>query len=168
LPGTRHIDRSTTVVDWHRINFFYIVLDKVLNELDYRFNASNLTVLKTIRCFMPSFFPQFDSALIKKFVGLYWKPMDLQSTNTNQQRKLDALDRELKAFTDYITMGKFDKLQTMQDVLQLLERDYHDLPMMQALYQIVITIPVSSANPERSFSAMKRILNRLRASMGSQ
>jgi hypothetical protein len=56
----------------------------------------------------------------------------------------------------------------MQDVLQLLERDYHDLPMMQALYQIVITIPVSSANPERSFSAMKRILNRLRASMGSQ
>ncbi|KAH8936654.1 hypothetical protein BDL97_17G096800 [Sphagnum fallax] len=165
---TIHIDRSTTVVDWHRINFFYIVLDKVLNELDYRFNASNLTVLKTIRCFMPSFFPQFDSALIKKFVGLYWKPMDLQSTNTNQQRKLDALDRELKAFTDYITMGKFDKLQTMQDVLQLLERDYHDLPMMQALYQIVITIPVSSANPERSFSAMKRILNRLRASMGSQ
>jgi hypothetical protein len=38
-------------------------------------------------------------------------------TNTNQQRKLDALDRELKAFVDYITMGKFDKLQTMQDVL---------------------------------------------------
>jgi hypothetical protein len=65
-------------------------------------------------------------------------------------------------------MGKFDKLQTMQDVLQLLERDYHDLPMMQVLYQIVITIPVSSTNSERSFSAMKRILHRLRASMGSQ
>ncbi len=94
--------------------------------------------------------------------------MDLQSTNTNHQRKLDALDRELKAFADYITMGKFDKLQTMQDVLQLLELDYHDLPMMQALYQIAITIPVSSASPERSFSAMKRILNRLPASMGSQ
>ncbi|CAM6021391.1 unnamed protein product [Sphagnum balticum] len=61
LPGTRHIDRSTTVINWHRINFFYVVLDKVLNELDYRFNVSNLTVLKTIRCFMPSFFPQFDS-----------------------------------------------------------------------------------------------------------
>ncbi|CAM6012577.1 unnamed protein product [Sphagnum balticum] len=35
LPGTRHIDRSTTVVVWHCINFFYVVLDKVLNELDY-------------------------------------------------------------------------------------------------------------------------------------
>jgi hypothetical protein len=57
LLGTKHIDQSTIVVDWHRINFFYVVLDKVLNELDYRFNASNLTVLKTIRCFMPSFFP---------------------------------------------------------------------------------------------------------------
>jgi hypothetical protein len=117
---------------------------------------------------MPSFFPQFDSALIKEFVGLYWKLMNLQSTNMNQQRKLDALDRELKAFADYITMGKFDKLQIMQDVLQLLERDYHDLPMMQALYRIVITILVSSANPKRSFSTMKHILNRLRASMGSQ
>ncbi len=180
LPGTRHIDRSTTVVDWHRINFFYIVvnwhrinffyivLDKVLNELDYRFNASNLMMLKTICCFMPSFFPQFDSTLIKEFAGLYWKPMDLQSTNMNQQRKLDALDRELKAFANYITMGKFDKLQTMQDVLQLLECDYHDLPIMQALYRIAITIPVSSASPERSCFAMKRILNRLRASMGSQ
>jgi hypothetical protein len=71
LPGTRHIDRSTTVIDWHRINFFYVVLDKVLNKLDYRFNASNLTVLKTIHCFMPSFFPQFDSALIKEFASLY-------------------------------------------------------------------------------------------------
>jgi hypothetical protein len=77
LPRTRHIDRSTTVVDEHRINVFYVVFDKVLNELDYRFNPSNLTVLKTIRCFMPSFFPQFDSALIKEFAGLYWKPMDL-------------------------------------------------------------------------------------------
>jgi hypothetical protein len=113
LPGTKHIDQSTTVIDWHRINVFYVVFDKVLNELDYRFNANNLTVLKTIRCFMPSFFPQFDSALIKEFAGLYWKPMDLQSTNTNQQRKLDALHRELKAFADYITMGKFNKLQTM-------------------------------------------------------
>jgi hypothetical protein len=94
--------------------------------------------------------------------------MDLQSTNTNQQRKLDALDRKLKAFANYITMGKFNKLQTMQDVLQLLERDYHDLPMMQALYRIAITIPVSSANPKRSFSVMKRIINRLRASVGSQ
>jgi hypothetical protein len=56
----------------------------------------------------------------------------------------------------------------MQDVLQLLERDYHDLPMMQALYRIAITIHVSSASSERSFSAMKRILHRLRASMGSQ
>jgi hypothetical protein len=113
LPGTRHIDQSTTVVEWHHINVFYVILDKVLNELDYRFNSSNLTVLKTIRCFMPSFFPQFDSALIKEFAGLYWKPMDLQSTNMNQQHKLDALDRELKAFADYITMGKFDKLQTI-------------------------------------------------------
>ncbi len=57
LPGTRHIDRSTTVVDWHHINVFYVIFDKVLNELDYRFNANNLTVLKTIRCFMPFFFP---------------------------------------------------------------------------------------------------------------
>jgi len=79
---------------------------------------------------MPSFFPQFDPALIKEFAGLYWKPMDPQSTNTNQQCKLDTLNRKLKAFVNYITMGKFDKLQTMQDMLQLLERDYHDLPMM--------------------------------------
>ncbi|CAK9875372.1 unnamed protein product [Sphagnum jensenii] len=35
LLGTRHIDQSTTVVDWHCINVFYVVLDKVLNELDY-------------------------------------------------------------------------------------------------------------------------------------
>ncbi|CAM6057500.1 unnamed protein product [Sphagnum tenellum] len=92
----------------------------------------------------------------------------LPSTNINQQRKLDALNQELKAFANYITMGKFDKLQNMQDVLQLLERDYHDLPMMQELYQIAITILVSSASPERPFSAMKRILNCLRASMGSK
>ncbi len=35
LPETRHIGRSTTVVDRHRINVFFVVLDKVLNELDY-------------------------------------------------------------------------------------------------------------------------------------
>ena len=166
LPGSRFIDDHTTAIDWHRINVFYVITDKVLTELRVRFNNANVNVLSLIRYFLPSMFSQFDPAMIIAFAQLYWQPMDRTGTSMNQQQLLDDLMREVKAFGIYIKSGVFDGLTSMESVLQAMIRDHPDLPVMQKLYRIAITLPVSSASAERSFSAMKRLLTRLRSTMG--
>ena len=55
-----------------------------------------------------------------------------------------------------------------EDVLQLLMSMQTAFPDLVLFGQLVLTIPVSSANAERSFSALKRVKTYLRSSMAEQ
>ena len=59
--------------------------------------------------------------------------------------------------------------QKPQTILETLNVTNHDLyPNIYAFFTVLITMPVSSASSERSFSAMRRVKNYLGATMGDE
>jgi hypothetical protein len=58
------------------------------------------------------------------------------------------------------------KLQTLLETLNVTNQDLY--PNIYAIFTVLITMPVSSASSERSFSAMRRVKNGLRATMGDE
>jgi hypothetical protein len=58
------------------------------------------------------------------------------------------------------------KLQTLLETLNVRNQDLY--PNIYAIFTVLITMPVSSASSERSFSAMRRVKNCLRATMGDE
>ena len=65
-------------------------------------------------------------------------------------------------------MFKNDRLSSAVDVYCRLSAMPSAFPDLLACYQIALTLPVSSASAERSFSTMRRIKTNLRASMGDE
>ena len=65
-------------------------------------------------------------------------------------------------------MFKNDRPSSAVDVYCRLSAMPSAFPDLLACYQIALTLPVSSASAERSFSTMRRIKTHLRASMGDE
>jgi len=65
-------------------------------------------------------------------------------------------------------MLKGIKTETAEDILQLLWPMKSAFPDAVRLFQLVLTLPVSSAQAERSFSSMKRVKNYLRWTVSQQ
>jgi hypothetical protein len=55
------------------------------------------------------------------------------------------------------------KPQTLLETLNVTNQDLY--PNMYAIFTVLITMPVSLASSERSFSAMRRVKNSVRAAM---
>ena len=168
MPGARHIDGNTVAPDWFRINVFYVALDKIGKELRDRFNNANIEILQCIIFFLPKRFADFDEKYFLAFASEFWQRE--ADGKTHDQRKFDKLHQELKFFKDLIKKDHFKAkdLVSLEDVLKYLIRDQPSLKMIIMLYRIALTLPVSSASAERCFSAMKRIKNRLRSTMGDE
>ena len=58
------------------------------------------------------------------------------------------------------------KPQTLLETLNVTNQDLY--PNIYAIFTVLITMPVSSASSERSFSAMRRVKNCLRATMSDE
>jgi hypothetical protein len=58
------------------------------------------------------------------------------------------------------------KPQTLLETLNVTNQDLY--PNMCAIFTVLITMPVSLASSERSFSAMRRVKNSVRATMGDE
>ena len=58
------------------------------------------------------------------------------------------------------------KPQTLLETLNVTNQDLY--PNIYAIFTVLITMPVSSASSERSFSVMRRVKNCLRATMGDE
>jgi hypothetical protein len=58
------------------------------------------------------------------------------------------------------------KPQTLLETLNVTNQDLY--PNIYAIFPVLITMPVSSASSERSFSAMRRVKNCPRATMGDE
>jgi hypothetical protein len=61
-------------------------------------------------------------------------------------------------------MADGQKPQTLLETLSVTNQDLY--PNIYAIFTVLITMPVSSASSERSFSAMRHVKNCLRATMG--
>ena len=149
--STETTDSSKTVT--HRE--MYAVTDRMIAELDRRFtdNEVQLAACDTIFPGSPNFLNfELMAPLAKQF-------------GPNLSIDSDKLKPQIAVISE---MLKGIKVETAEDILQLLWPMKSAFPDAVRFFQLVLTLPVSSAQAERSFSSMKRVKNYLRSTMSQQ
>ena len=82
-------------------------------------------------------------------------------------RKRNAVKTEIDLLRITFKNGGDDLPSDLMGMLNFIEPHKRVLSVMDKVLHIAVTIPVTSAQAERSFSAMKRIKNYLRSTMGN-
>ena len=122
------------------------VCDTLIGQLEFRFDKDSLIMAKAVdavlRCDKEGI-----TAIVDKYANIL---------NINPQ----LLSSEMELFASMDTEVDINFIQK-----ELTEDSY---PQYYKMVQLALTLPVGSATAERSFSAMRRIRNWLRSTMGQE
>jgi hypothetical protein len=151
-----------TFRDYYKLEVFLPVIDKLQCELDFRFNDELSRIMELASCLQPKdSFRRFDPESIMKLSLVY--KSDFPETDRV------ALDSELRNFKSIIGFHPDFRsgIETISDALAALISTglEETFPVICRVLRLVLTLPVSTASTERSFSAMKIVKTRLRSSM---
>lgn len=152
-PVVEH--RRGNTKDAFRIEVFYPILDNIISELDRRFSNENCNIMRGIQALSPESDGFLLLSKVKPFAETFNANMDdlvheLHQAKRLIERKMDDRPSSLLEFTCAIEPYK---------------EAFHEL---YRLCKIAVTIPVTSASSERSFSALNLIKTYLRNSMGER
>ena len=147
--GSREIMSSS---QHYKVNVYFPVLDSILSELKSRFNHSNIEIMKAISSINPQSKNFLDPSTLKPLASVYNLDYNCLSMEVILAKKTLA-NYELKKVNDF-----FLELLPLKNAF----------PTLLKLVQISMTIAVTTAHCERSFSALKRIKTYLRTSMSEQ
>ena len=132
---------------------YFPVLDTFLKEMDERFDETHQVILKGIGSCSPSSSIFLSIPDMKPFAlsyGIDVTSLDIEIALTKRSLTLDASQASITEFASYL---------------------YSCQPAFKTLFEIVqvaLTISITSAECERSFSALKRIKTNLRSTMGEE
>ena len=148
LPGSRRTPRSgtTDVHDYYRQKVYIPFLDFVLAELDRRFSAHNAMAMK-ISVLLPRFFQanQLQYSDVKPIAEFYKQILPCS---------LESLESQFETWVQQWRDIPLENLpRTIMATIDECNKNF--LPGIYSLLQIFATIPVPSAEAERSFSALK-------------
>ncbi|XP_011408214.1 PREDICTED: zinc finger MYM-type protein 1-like [Amphimedon queenslandica] len=137
-----------------KVELFFPVVDAFLVELRKRFDDKNISIMKGIQACHPHSKSFFSFSELKPLADVY----NLTASQT--------LESELEvARRLFIDKENFTKTN---DVFLRLYQLRDAFPTLSNLVKIAMTIAVSTASCERSFSALKRIKTYIRSTMGDQ
>ena len=153
VPAVEH--RCGFTKDTFRVNICYPVLDKVLSELDKRFSNQNCTIMQGIQALNPTSDDFLVGSKVQPLAETFDCNMDDLMHELHQAKRLvqRKVDQGLQGLTSLVDFASF--LEPYKDA-------FHEL---YRLSKIAVTLPVTSASCERSFSALKLIKTYLRNSM---
>ncbi|XP_022160654.1 52 kDa repressor of the inhibitor of the protein kinase-like [Myzus persicae] len=141
---------STTTLEpkeYWKIHAFYPVIDTIICQMKERFSEESIQIATCVDNLLKLDF-KGSSLLINQYKNLFEViPNDLQCEMT-------VLKNMIKGVPSYLT------------IKEKLSKD--TFPNLFKMIQVAITLPVSSATCERSFSAMRRINNYLRSTMSQE
>jgi hypothetical protein len=151
----KSLESSTeTNKDHFKVEIFYPVVDVILSELDRRFKKNSSVI-----CAMDVLHPQNANFLnfehLKPMAEHYGCNMDIL------QCELKILPTTIKKYEETVKT----KVANIMDFIDILTKYDLVFPETLKLAVIVVTIPVSSAACERTFSSLKRIKTYLRNRM---
>lgn len=159
---------------------FFQVIDRFLAETEARFGEVDDVLLGVMAC-SPASDSFLDEEKIVKFARMYrFNSMDIRL----QVSSVDALTSaspschlhylytlQVQNMKEYMILDQVDtdELKDIGDVIQYADAkgDVAWQDFIQLL-RIAITIPVTTASGERSFSAMTRVKTHLRSTMGQE
>ncbi|XP_020415434.1 zinc finger MYM-type protein 1 [Prunus persica] len=165
MMGTRRSCQQKdfiTVEHYYRNDVFNDVIDCMLRELNDRFPEQTVELLILSSALDPrNSFKSFNIGhlckLAEKFYHADFSPSDLKALEIEFRYFQNDMHR-LPCFKDLTTLPQL----CQQLVETTLAENYH---LLYRLIQLVLTLPVSTATTERSFSCMRIIKNRLRSTI---
>ncbi|CAL9019916.1 unnamed protein product [Prunus brigantina] len=158
----RHQQDDFTIKHYYMIDIFYAAIDSQLQELNSRFSDQTTELLILGSALDPrevnkSFRIDDICQLVDKFY-----PQDFED-----HEKI-GLRRQLQHFeSDVVRLPEFKNLSTISDLSQWMVTTRRSMiyPLVYRVLVLVLTLPVSTATAERSFSAMRIVKTRLRNKM---
>ena len=145
-----------------RITVFNIILDVALKQLDGRFAGQSM-VSSVFNFIQPSRLAKSSSEQLSSGVRKFLK---LYSGDISEDVDLES---ELRQFTTYFK-NDIREMATVTEILQKLQSTnlIPSFPGLTTICLLFITLPVTVASAERSFSKLKIIKNYLRSTMGQE
>jgi hypothetical protein len=155
-------ENQVTIEHYFIVEIFFSAIDKQLQELNSRFCEQSMELL-TLSCALTpkNNYKAFKVETICTLVEKYY-PMDF-----NEQDQI-LLRSQLRHFiVDARETSHLKNLSTIQELCScLVETEKAKIYyLIDRLLRLILTLPVSTATTERSFSAMKIIKNKLRNKM---
>ena len=155
--------QSCSVEHHYRVDTFAVAIDQQLQELNSRFSEQSIELLTL----SASLDPRYDSFNISNICILAQKyyPVDF----SDQERA--QLECQLPHFQlDICSDPNLKTLPSLADLTSGLVKAGKNFvyPMVDRLLRLVLTLPVSTATTEHSFSAMKLIKTASRNRIGDE
>ncbi|KAL4101261.1 hypothetical protein QTP88_021281 [Uroleucon formosanum] len=141
------INASDSVELYYRRTVYFPIINTIINNLRYRFSEESLEMASSIDCFM-----EMDYEKSQYFINHYKVVMNIN---------LNLLKSEMLVLKNCLP-SNYNR-DIIKDICKK-----PTFPNVYKMLQVALTIPVSSATCERSFSSMRRLKNWLRASMEQQ
>ena len=143
------------------------MLDSVICDLETRFSAETLSSCE-LTCLLPKYILKLNAeslaATVKSFCNSYG---DLISAKPGLESALLAKIRLWKE--KWLRSSKSASIAisvSVEEVLQNCDEDLYSL--VNSLLRILLTLPVTVASAERSFSSLRRLKTWLRNQMGQE
>ena len=151
LESTGSREEMTTSQQF-RIDLCCPILDAFLMEMNRRFSERNVEIMRAIRACSPQSQDFLEAAQLQPLIDCYNLDCESLKMESNLARR---------------TLAK-KTMESTADVFRELSPLKEAFPTLFRLLQIALTICVSSASCERSFSALKRIKTYLRSTMNEE
>ncbi|XP_056595590.1 52 kDa repressor of the inhibitor of the protein kinase-like [Triplophysa dalaica] len=146
---------TESVEDHYRVNLFYPFIDHITSELDERFSESNEPALLAAYL-VPKSLKKLTEEREQRMVK--WYQEDLPYPNTVEQ-EIECWRHKFHSEDGVLPASALETLKTTQMSF---------FPNIQCMLKIFLTLPVTTCECERSFSAMRRLKTWLRSSMSSE
>jgi len=164
----RRIDSDTGSIGYQHTDVesfyrqqYYEALDTVISELKRRFEQKGMGVAQELETLLLSAANGSTFSVPQSMIEIYSKDIDVRK-----------LRNQLELLPDVILPASCDKVATVCQLAQLLDDVQANSPTTKVLMsevnkllQIYYTLPITSATAERTFSAMRRLKNYMRATM---
>lgn len=161
----RQQNRSNVTTDspeeYYRISTFIPFLDNFIQQLDERF-LEHRAKLKSFNCLLPKPGKQITEKTFEDFKIMINFYTDILNDDNNLITSLEECYGELKLWYNSVA---FESLNTT--IIELFFQCNPDFfPVISKLLQIFITLPITTATGERSFSTLRRLKTYLRNTIG--
>ena len=147
---------SPSAKEEFKTHFYFPVLDQFLQEFNNRFGNQNSTILKGISACSPKVSNFLCLQDLESFSEMYNVPAASHSSQ---------LEVEVHLITHLNRLNSTATFESLVDFRRYLYSCQQAYETLFQLTQIALTIVVTSAESERSFSTLKRIKTRLRSRM---
>ncbi|XP_039771791.1 zinc finger MYM-type protein 1-like [Panicum virgatum] len=164
IPIQRSAKFYRGATNYHRFHadMFLGVIDRLLVELNNRFDEVNTELLRCMQAFNPAnSFSAFDIEKLVKLARFYPDDFDLEEIN--------QLHFQLRLYIVNVRNDEnFKNLKSLAELsMMIVKRDMVSrYGIVYKLLKLVLVLPVATASVERIFSAMNTIKNKLRSKMG--